>query len=95
MSGYPNLSAISELRAALRDLSSADALIARADADRRRALVMLGEGSQQQRDALDKVNKLLAEMDCAQPGNGGYHNRLLVLLTALADDSDRPRESRA
>jgi hypothetical protein len=85
VSGYPNPKDIVELRSCLLALKAEDAEVAKATADELDAKKRLEGAKERVRHYLENINDLMANMDCAQPGNHGYKNRLITLLTALAE----------
>lgn len=94
MSGRPNLPDIADLRVALKDLHDADVTIEQATFIQRTAEDSIARAQDKQRKSLDRISELMRAMDVAQPGNSGYHNRLLVLLKELAVPTPPPSEGR-
>lgn len=85
MSGYPNPKDITELRATLQALKVEDAEVAKATTDRINAQTRLEEAKERVQMYQDKAKRLMDAMDVLAPGNTGYHNRLMALLTGLAE----------
>lgn len=94
MSGRPNLPDIADLRTALKDLHDADIAVESATFIKYTAEKSIAEAQDKQRNSLEKINTLMRNMDVAQPGNYGYHNRLLVLLKELAVPTPPPSTGR-
>jgi hypothetical protein len=87
MSGYPNVPDVVELRSCLLSLKMEDEAIVRATHAKARAEKDIVESQARARGYAERIDKLMSNMDCAQPGNLGYKNRLLVLLTTLSEAS--------
>lgn len=84
MSGTPNMQDIALLHAALAEVDAERAKIGQAENQKQHYQLCIDEAEQRLRKHQTEVKRLMEAMDCASPGNHGYENRLMALLTGLS-----------
>lgn len=88
MSGVPNMQDIALLRDALEEINKERANIEKASADRSHCDLRIDQAQQRLVKAEREMRRLMEAMDCTSPGNHGYSNRVIALLTGLAQHAE-------
>lgn len=84
MSGCPNIPDIKLLCDALAEINKERAAIESARAQKQHYEFCIDQAQQRLRKQEAEVKRLMEAMDCASPGNFGYENRMMALLTGIA-----------
>lgn len=88
MSGVPNMPDIALLRDALAEINKERAAIEKAGEDRAHCDLRIDQAQQRLAKAEKEMRRLMDAMDCSSTGNHGYPNRMIALLTGLAQHAE-------
>lgn len=88
MSGSPNMQDIALLRNALEVINRERETIERAQKQKETEELRIDQAQQRLRKSAEEVKCLMEAMDCASPGNFGYENRMMALLTGMAKHAE-------